>query len=140
MYRQSKNNLLNADTCLRNMVNFGLLTAEICWRVYGNPANFNGFRVYGSVIVRHSSSGRQPNFAALNRGRHLYSAGRPSRWALAHILVCNLLHLISRLSTVRAAFDVERRSTMVFSVLPKPEIVFNNQTMVDRTIYCIKIE
>ena len=35
----------------------------------------------------HSSSGRQPNFAALNRGRHLYSAGRPSRWALAHILV-----------------------------------------------------
>jgi len=34
-----------------------------------------------------SSSGRQPNFAALNRGRHLYSAGRPSRWALAHILV-----------------------------------------------------
>jgi len=21
----------------------------------------------------------------LNRGRHLYSAGRPSRWALAHI-------------------------------------------------------
>ena len=26
---------------------------------------------------------RQPNFAALNRGRHLYSAGRPSLWALA---------------------------------------------------------
>jgi len=32
-----------------------------------------------------SSSGPQPNFAALNRGRHLCSAGRPSRWALAHI-------------------------------------------------------
>jgi len=31
--------------------------------------------------------GCQPNFAALNRGRHRYSAGRPSRWALAHILV-----------------------------------------------------
>jgi len=27
------------------MVNFGLLTAEICWRVWGTPANFNGFRV-----------------------------------------------------------------------------------------------
>jgi len=35
-----------------------------------------------------SSSGCQPNFAALNRGRHLCSAGRPSGWALAHILVC----------------------------------------------------
>jgi len=29
-----------------------------------------------------SSSGRQPNCAACNRGRNLCSAGRPSRWAL----------------------------------------------------------
>jgi len=35
------------------------------------------------VWVRSSVSRRQPNYAALNRGRHLYSAGRPSRWALA---------------------------------------------------------
>jgi len=28
---------------------------------------------------------------ALNRGRHLYLAGRPSRWALAHILVVYVL-------------------------------------------------
>jgi len=33
------------------------------------------------------SSGRQPNFAALNTGRHLCLAGLPSGWALAHILV-----------------------------------------------------
>ena len=39
----------------------------------------------GSVTAWHSSSGRQPKFAALNRGRHLDSTGRPSRWALAHI-------------------------------------------------------
>jgi len=49
----------------------------------GTPANFNGFR----VLTRYSSSGRQRNFAALNRGRHLLTAERPSRWALAHILV-----------------------------------------------------
>ena len=41
------------------------------------------------------SIGRQPNFVALNRGRHLYLAGRPSRWALAHILV--LLDLLPRI-------------------------------------------
>ena len=128
------------------MLNFGPLTAEICWRVWGTPANFNEFRVspsllqrrrltevnqtlhnvwsslglvyythihfrgllppngilhgtkftlrlslafsyIGSVTARHSSSGRHPNFAALSRGRHLYSAGRPSRSASAHILV-----------------------------------------------------
>jgi len=40
-----------------------------------------------SVSARHSSSGRQTNFAELSRGRHLYSAGWPSRWALADILV-----------------------------------------------------
>jgi len=72
------------------MVNFGLLAAEIDPVVWGTPANFNGFRVlaallYGSQVVGVSQT------AALNRGRHLYSAGRPSRWALAHILVTYVL-------------------------------------------------
>ena len=126
MYRQSeKKNLLSSNmsyTCSHNMVNFGLLKAEICWRVWATAVNFNGFRVLpsllqqrrspeanqtlhdvcpppvlvhyiytysgflspdgilhgakftlrrslvlsyiGSVIARHSSSRRQPNFAA----------------------------------------------------------------------------
>jgi len=46
------------------------------------------FSYIGSVTAQHSCNGRQPNFAALSRGRHLYWAGRPSSWALAHILVC----------------------------------------------------
>jgi len=45
------------------------------------------FSYIGSVTARHSSSRRQPNFEALSRGRHLCSAGRPSRWALAQIVV-----------------------------------------------------
>jgi len=51
----------------------------------GHPCKFQRVSRLGSVTARHSSSGRQPNFVALNTGRHLYSAGRPSRWALAHI-------------------------------------------------------
>jgi len=59
MYRQSEKNLLSGNmssTCTYNMVNFGPLTAEICWRVWGTPANFNGFRVlaallYGTLVV-----------------------------------------------------------------------------------------
>jgi len=54
----------------------------------GHPNNFNGFRVLTALL--HGTLWRQPNFAALNRGRHLCSAGRPSRWALAHILVLNV--------------------------------------------------
>ena len=55
----------------------------------GHPNKFQWLSSLGSITARHSSSGRQPNFAALNRGYHLYSAGRPSRWALAHIVVFN---------------------------------------------------
>jgi len=32
------------------MVNFGLLTAEICWQVWGTTANFNGFRVLAALL------------------------------------------------------------------------------------------
>ena len=44
----------------------------------------------GSITARHSNSGREPNFAALSTRRHLYSAGRQSRWALAHILLSSV--------------------------------------------------
>ena len=72
------------------MVNFGPLAAEIVSLVWGTPGNFNGFCVlaallHGTLVVGVSQT------AALNRGRHLYSAGRPSRWALAHILVVFIL-------------------------------------------------
>jgi len=39
-----------SSTCPDNMVNFGLLTAEICWRVWGTPANFNGFCVLAALL------------------------------------------------------------------------------------------
>jgi len=45
------------------------------------------FSYIGNVTARHSSSGRQPYSAMLSRGRHLYLAGWPSRWASAHIRV-----------------------------------------------------
>jgi len=32
------------------MVNFGLLVAEIGWRVWGTLANFNGFRVLAALL------------------------------------------------------------------------------------------
>jgi len=68
------------------MVNFGLLAVETGPVVLGTPANFSGFRVLTALLHGTPAVG-VPHFAALNRGRHLYSAGRPLRWALAHILV-----------------------------------------------------
>jgi len=106
-----------SSTCPHNMVNFGPLAAQIGLVVWGTQANFNGFRVLASLLhgIR-ACSGRQPNFAALNRGRHLYSAGRPSRWALAHIVV---LILFIHQSTIRTETQldtiVKQQTSSLFS-------------------------
>ena len=67
------NMVTSAHWRLRSVPEFGvplqISTGFASWQRYCTP----------------SSSGRQPNFVALNRRRHLCSAGRPSRWALAHI-------------------------------------------------------
>ena len=95
-----------SSRCPHNMSSLGPLSAEIDPVVWGTPANFNGFRVLASWqhYCTASSSGRQPNFAALNRGRHLCSAGRPSGWALAHILVGWVKGRISDRKTQRLSF------------------------------------
>jgi len=52
-------NLLNGSisfTYTHNMVNFGLLMAEIGWGVWGTTANFNGFRVLASLLHRRRST------------------------------------------------------------------------------------
>ena len=62
-----KKNLLNSNissTCSYNMANFDFLAAEICWRVWDTPANFNGFHVlaalqHGSLVVGVSQTVRR---------------------------------------------------------------------------------
>ena len=70
----------------------------------GHPTTFQWVSRLGSVTARHSSSGRQPNFVVLNRGRHLYSAGRPSRWALAHIVI-SLLYCTITCVAIATTYD-----------------------------------
>jgi len=58
MYRQWEK-LLNNDisfTCPYNAVNFGPLTAEICWRVLETPVNFNQFLVLASLLHQRRST------------------------------------------------------------------------------------
>jgi len=117
MYRQSEKNLLNSNTsstCPNNMVNFGLLTSEIYWRVWGTPTNFNGFCVleallHGTLVVGVSQT------AALNRGRHLRSAGRPSGWALAHILVRGVIQ--------QCMYETKTRKPLKLECGPMPNLM-----------------
>jgi len=83
-----------SSRCAHTMVNLGPLTAEIGPVVWGTPVNFSGFRVLAALLHGSQVVGVGQT-AALNRGRHLYSAGWPSGWALAHILVFLYSHLRS---------------------------------------------
>ena len=87
------------------------LAAEIVSLVWGTPANFNRFCILAALL--HGTQWAS-NFAALNRGRHLRSAGRPSGWALAHILVvfvlcCSTFLLISECVFVVLGFSLPRQ-------------------------------
>jgi len=87
MYRQSEK-VVKQKYLLYMSSQYGELRPTSDWdrlASLGHPSQFERVSRFGSVTARHSSTWRQPNFAALNRGRHLYLAGRPSRWALAHI-------------------------------------------------------
>jgi len=95
MYRQSGKNLLSnnmSSICPHNMANLWPSSGGDCFGSLGHPSKFQRLACLGSITARHPGSGHQPNFAALNRGRHLYSAGWPSHWALAHIVVLIGLH------------------------------------------------
>ena len=88
-------NLINSNTSSTrpdNMVNLRHTSSWDLLSSLGHPCKFQRVSCLGSVTAWHSGSGRQLNFAALNRGCHLYSAGRPSRWALADISSCFLRH------------------------------------------------
>jgi len=52
-YIDNRKRLLNSNTsptCPYNLVNFGLLAAEIVSLVWGTPANFNGFRIFAALL------------------------------------------------------------------------------------------
>jgi len=65
-YIDNRKKLLNSNissTCPHNMVNFGPLAAEICWRVWSTPSKFQRVSRLGFVTAPASLNGRQPNFA-----------------------------------------------------------------------------
>jgi len=58
-YIDNGKNLLNSNifsTWPHNMVNFGPLTTETGWWVWGAPANFNGVRVLALLLQRRRST------------------------------------------------------------------------------------
>jgi len=108
----NRKNLLNSNISPIYVSTIWRTSAYSGWDLLaslGHPCKFWRVSRLGSVNARQSSSGRQPNFAGLNRGRHLYSAKRPSRRALAHIYSSILYTRYSRLSTCQTGNQFDNR-------------------------------
>jgi len=182
------------------MVNLGLLTAEIGWRVWGSQQISTGF-VFGFVTAPTSLNGGQPNFArclavswtgtlcihfggccrqrnfvrckihfackscvllywqryctaleqwlsakfcGVRRGRHLYSAGWPSRSASAHILVILFLRIVNT-AYVASSFKISatlvvfsQRSRSVYA-MARPSVVCRLSVTLVRPTQAVQI-
>jgi len=103
-----------SSTCSHNMVNFGPLTAEIGWRVWGTPANFNCIASWLRYFRDFTNSIQQ----SVPR---IHSAGRPSRWASAHILVVYRPNLI--LADITVNISIMDRTTRALSA-PRISVLF----------------
>jgi len=91
IFDNRKKQLVKQQYLLQMSPQYGELRPTTGWDrsgSLGHPCKFQRVSRLGSITARNCSSGRQPNVTTLNRGHHLYSAGRPSRWALAHISSC----------------------------------------------------
>ena len=80
MYRQSEKKLVTQQYLLYMSMEYGELrptSGSDRFVSLGHPSKFQRVSRLGSVTA-------QPNCGVEQR-RHLYSTGRPSRWALAHI-------------------------------------------------------
>ena len=108
-YRQLEKNLLSnniSSRCPHNMVNFGLLAAEIRWRVWGTPANFNDFQIlaallHGSQVVGVSQTLRHWTEGAtyVRQGDH-----QVGHWP-THLVSC--LFIVSSINALAVSDNVE---------------------------------
>ena len=113
MYRQLEKKLVKQRYLLYMSPQYGELRLRIVWLVWGTPGNFNGFCIlaallHGTLVVGVSQT------AAFSRGRHLYSAGRSSRWVLSHISSCAVYYTIA--TTMRLVFVCLSFNSIVFYV------------------------
>ena len=96
-YWQSEQKLVKEQYLLHMSSQYGELRSTSVWDLLASlrhPCKFQRVCACWKRYCTASSSERQPNFAALNRRRHLCSAGWPSRWAFAHILVLSNFYVL----------------------------------------------
>jgi len=89
--------LLSSNTssrCPHNMVNIGPLTAEIGWRVWGTPTDFNGFRVlaallHGALVLSVSQTLRRWTEGATYVRQGDHHVGHWPTFLVSFIFFCN---------------------------------------------------
>ena len=87
-------NISISPTCPYNMANFGPLWLRSVQEFGHSSYFFQRVSRLGSVTARHSSSGRQPNFAALN-GRAAITLGNDPYSSSFYLLLCFFFFLLA---------------------------------------------
>ena len=90
----------------------------------GHPSKFQLFSRLGSVTAQHSSSGASAKLCGIERRAPPIFAGRPSRWALAHILVVHSFIHFADASDRSMRFLVFRLVSYIWCVM-----TFNNGSL-----------
>ena len=96
----------------------------------GHPCKFQRVSRLGSVTARHLVVGVSQT-AAFNRGRHLCSEGRPSRWALADILVHSCILFVIGVHSLHAC--TARRHQSSVTLRPILHYYFTSDRRPDRS-------
>jgi len=94
LYRQSEKKLVKQQYLLQMSPRYGELRSTSGWDPFGSlghPANFNGFRVLAVLLHGTLVVGVSQTLLRWTEGT-AYSAGWPSCWAMAHVLVYFCLH------------------------------------------------
>jgi len=80
------------------MVNFGQLMAEICWRVWDTPANFNGFRVLAALLHGNLEVGVSQTLRRRTKGATYIRQGghHVGHWPTFLVVHENVAYLRSR--------------------------------------------
>ena len=99
---KQQSNSSKSSTCFHNMVNFGPLTAEIRWRVWGTPASLNDsdcHNTHHKTMKLHTGKRRFVAFfgpTVNDRKTSFYKATKSCPWVSTTLIRLCLYLLVSR--------------------------------------------
>jgi len=117
------------------MVNFGPLAAEVCWWVWGTPANFNDFRVLAALLHGTLVVGVSQTLRRWTEGATYIRQGRRhvGHWSTFYTVSQKSSHLLVVCNFVKS-YPIFKIFTPLESVWNSLQNSYNNSHLTFRTL------